>query len=152
MKRNLKGATLAIVGAGSSNSVTVKLGDGNITWNEKTNIEYVMNQSVIDSARLGDEVPCEVSFDAIMEYIKSTTGNITVYDAIKVPTGWSTATGCEPPAIDLILTLPACGSNVAEIITFSDFRQESLNCDVKAGTISCSGKIPATAPVITKSA
>jgi len=144
---DLKRATL-VVKDGASGSVTVKIGEGNLTFSEKRNMEYVLDRGVLDTVKEGDQVPVEVKFDFMWEYIAGTTVGSGLRDIVTGSTSYtSTDTdACRPYACDLELTyqpVPAtCGD--AEVITFPDFRMESLDFDLRAATVSCSGKCNVT--------
>ena len=139
---------------GASNEITVKVGEGNLTWSENRNIEYTLDRGLIDEVREGDQVPMDVSFDFTWEFI---TGNDdssgappTVEDALKKvgqAAAWtsSDADTCRPYAVDIVVEyVPNCNDGSAaadkETITLPDFRWESIDHDLRAGTISVSGR------------
>jgi len=151
---------------GGANSITVKVGEGNLTWSENRNVEYTLDRGLIDEVRLGDEVPMDVSFDFTWEFI---TGNDdsagappTVEDALKnvgQAAGWvsSDPDACRPYAVDLVIEyVPNCadGSPNAdqETITLPDFRYESIDHDLRAGTISVTGKSNAFSATVVRQA
>lgn len=129
------------------NWIEVKIGEGTLTYSEKRNMQYTLNRGVLDEVREGDEVPMDVKFDFVWDYIKgpAVAGNPTVTDAlnkINLASTWvsSDSDSCRPYAVDLVvLYVPACTGDQEEI-TLPDFRWEDLSHDLKAGTISCSGK------------
>jgi hypothetical protein len=133
---------------GASSEVTVKIGEGNLTFSEKRTMDYVLDRGVIDTVKEGDEVPVEVKFDFMWEYIAGTSSASGLIDAIKgtSPLVSTDTDACRPFACDLELvyspTPVTCGDK--ETITFPDFRWESLEYDLKAATISCSGKCNVT--------
>ena len=155
MRRDVRNAVLTISG-GTGTAVEVRLGDGDISWTENTPRIYGMNQGEIYDVRYGDDAPCEISFGFIWEELYASSTEVTVYEALQIPTGWNTSTDlCSPPAIDLILTFPQCpvGTGAAtnpgqEVITFSDFRPETLGPGLRDGQISVTGKIPTAKPTI----
>lgn len=160
MKISLKNATLKIKDgtAVTPKEVTVKIGDGNMTWEEKRNMEYILDRGVLASVREGDDVPVDVRFDFWWEELRSSTGDTTPtpYEALKkygAASAWvsTSADPCEPYAVDLEFTYsPPCGSAEDQVVLFSDFRYESLSCDPKAGTVACTGKANITAPTLTR--
>jgi hypothetical protein len=134
--------------------IEVKVGDGTLTYSEKRNVEYTTNRGALSEVRLGDEVPMDVKFDFVWEYIKGLTGTITVEDALK-KTGdaatWvsSDTDACRPYAVDVaVVYTPSCSTTDSnEEIVLEDFRWESLDHDIKAGTVSCTGKCNRTTAV-----
>ena len=133
-------------GATPANEITVKIGEGNLTYSERRNIEYVKDRGNLDVVREGDEEQLEVRIDAVWEYIEEDSGQTpTIEDALKKRGGaydWesSSADACEPFAVDIEVThTPDCTTGDIETLTFPDFRHEQLDHDLRAGTISVSG-------------
>lgn len=138
------------------NSVTIKFGEGNLSYTEARTMEYTLDRGVLDEVREGDEVPMDVSFDGVWEYITGGTGTgavATIEDALKkvgAAASWvSTDTdACRPYAVDLVITYtPTCGGATSETITLPDFRYESIEHDLRNGTIAFSGKCNAKVAV-----
>jgi len=161
---DMKKAVLTIKdGTDTPLSATVKIGEGTLQWSEKYNQEYILDAGVLDSVRAGDEVPLEVSFDAMYDYIVSIAGDTTVYELItnNKNGGEGGDGGCESTddeacnsyACDLEFvhtpTPSSCGD--IETIIFPTFRVESISFDPKGGKISFSGKCNVIAPTITRS-
>jgi len=92
---------------------------------------------------LGDDEPVDVSFDIMWDWIFSGT-LVTDADAIRdiIQGNGFTTTGasCEPYACDITIVIQDAVCSENETITLADFRWEELSYDMKAGTISCSGK------------
>jgi hypothetical protein len=136
-------------GAATPNELTIKIGDGNLTYSEKRNMEYLLDRGVIDEVREGDDVPMDINFTFNWEYIKgalSTTGSPSVEDALKqigAAANWTStdSDACRPYAVDIEITYePNCSSSDKETITLPDFRWESFDHDPRAGQITCAGK------------
>jgi len=138
----------------TANEIIIKVGEGNLTYSENRTIEYTLDRGRIDEVREGDEVPMDVSFDLLWEFI---TGNLdsagvppTVEDVLKNQNNAATwissdPDACRPFAVDVLVeNVPNCGASAPtqeqEFITLPDFRYETLDHDVRAGTISVSGK------------
>lgn len=142
-------------GTSTPNEITVKVGEGNLTYTIARTIEYILDRGTIDLVREGDEVPCKVSFDFVYEFYTSDTGGgepVAPAEAL-MKTGaavsWVTtgADACEPYAVDIIVEYNiTCGTTKDETLTFSEFRYETLDFDIKAGTISASGSCNEIAP------
>lgn len=139
------------------NSIEVKIGEGNLTYSEKVNREYVKNRGLLDIVRDGDEEPVELKLDATWEYIKEDSGQTpTIEDALKQRGGaydWVSVDSdtCQPYAVDIELEYaPNCNSDDKETLVFSEFRYEQVDHDTKAGTISISGKCNITEPTSTR--
>jgi hypothetical protein len=129
------------------NELTIKVGEGNLTYSEKQNVEYKKDRGLLDTVRLGDEEPLDVSFEFWWEFLKASTGGTpTIEDVLKKrgeAADWVTTSDdeCEPYCVDIVvLYTPPCSGEDAEEIVLREFRWESLNHDLKAGTISVSGK------------
>ena len=140
------------------NEIDVKIGEGNFTWSEKKNIMYIKDRGLLDGTREGDEEPMEVSCDARWDtYLSTGAEAVTPVEAAKqqgAASAWvSTGPACEPYAIDLIIDYDSgCGSVVDERLTFPDFRFESIDFDLRAGTIAFKGKCNAVEPTVLRTA
>ncbi len=150
---NLAADYLKISLAAVQKNIEVKIGEGNLTYSENRNIDYILDRGLLDDVREGDQVPMDVNFDFQWEYIVGSSGSAipTVEEALK-GTGEAAAwvstdsDACRPYAVDLeieYLPVPStCGDG--EVITFSDFRYETLDHDLREGTISCAGRCNVT--------
>lgn len=146
---DLKEATIRLSdGTGTPNTLDIKVGEGNLTYSESRNVEYILDRGNLSEVRLGDQVPLDVSFDLIWDYISSpSSGTIpSPEDALKQKnraSGWTSSDSdvCRPYALDVIVIFdPACATADTETITLPDFRYESIDHDLRAGTLSVSGK------------
>ena len=54
---------------GGSNSITVTVGEGNLTYTERRNIDYTLDRGNLDEVREWDQVPVEVRMDFTWLYI-----------------------------------------------------------------------------------
>ena len=152
---DLKDVTLKIRDGATPtpNEIEIKIGEGNLTYSENRNIEYTLDRGLLDEVRKGDEVPMDVSFDFVWEFIKGSSASAgappTIEDALK-NTGQAAAwvstdpDTCRPYAVDIILEhVPSCGAGSdaeQETITLPDFRYETLDHDLRAGTIAVTGR------------
>lgn len=135
----------------------ITIGEGNLTWTETKEYEYLRDRGDLDTVKEGDEQPLEVSLEFVYEHVTSGTGEaVTPVDALKRINGaaeWvSSATDpCEPYALDIeILHCVPCGADEDERVTFPDFRYESLEYDLSAATIAVSGRCNASDPTSTR--
>jgi hypothetical protein len=157
---DLKDATIKIKdGSTPANELTVKVGEGNLTYSETRNIEYTLDRGVLDEVREGDEVPVAVTLDFVWDYLKGQTGSgtPTVEDAVKnrgEASDWvsTDSDACRPYAVDIEITYSpqpvVCGD--MEIILLSDFRWEALDHDLRAGTVAMSGNCNVTQATVTR--
>lgn len=157
---DLKKATIVLSdgGVGSAKkSLTIKVGEGNLTWTERREMEYTLDRGLIDEVRLGDETPMEVSFEFVWDYLKGVSPTPSIYEAIKgagLADDWVSTDPdtCRPFAVDITVTYdPECGTGNVETITLPDFRYEELGPDLRNGTISCTGRCNATEPTSIRS-
>lgn len=162
---DLKRCTMKIKdGSGTPKVITVRIGEGNMQWTERRNIEYIKDRGIIDEVREGDQEPVDVSFEFTWTEIKSITGDTTPtpYEAIKktdAASSWvsSDSDTCRPYAVDIEITNdPLCtGSGSAtsmEVVLLSDFRYEEISADYRNSSISVTGKCNITAPTVTRAA
>lgn len=150
---DLKDATITFADNAGTNSIEIKIGEGNLTYTERVEREYTLDRGNLDEVRNGDQSPMDVSIDFVWDYIKGTGGTgvpPSPQDALKqignAATWVSTDSDlCRPYAIDIIITYnPNCGTGNIETITLPDFRYEEISMDLRAGTMACSGKCNAT--------
>jgi len=129
-------------GAATPLEVEIKIGEGNLTYSEKKTIEYTLDRGVLDEVREGDEVPVEVSFDLTWELLLG--GDIKKIIKGNADGGTYKSTDadvCRPYACDIeIVYTPPCATSLAETVVLPDFRQESIDSDLRAGTLSVTGK------------
>lgn len=160
---DLKDATLRIKDGTTPtpNSIEVKIGEGNLTYNESRNMEYTLDRGRLDEVREGDEVPIDVTLDFVWDFLKSSslTGAIaTIEDFFKKqgPAAAFVSTDadtCRPFAVDIEIDhRPDCPTQDKEIITLPDFRYETLAHDLRAGTVAVTGRCNATVASIVRSA
>lgn len=140
-----------------SQELVIKIGEGNLTYTENREYEYVLDRGDLDTVREGDQVPLDINLDFIYEFIRTGTGeSITPVDALKGVGGaaeWVSSSSdlCEPFAVDLeIEHVPPCGGAEKEITLFPDFRTDTINPDLGGGTISVVGRSNAVEPTITR--
>ena len=131
------------------NLLKLKIGEGNVTFEEKRNIEYVREkrQVSLGFVKTGDDEPMDVSIDLIWEYLSSTMSDPPTPEEALNNTGgasaWVTsgADPCEPYSVDVeIVYTPPCPGVEGEVILLKEYRWESISHDSKAGTMSTKGK------------
>ena len=157
---DIKNATIFLRdgGAGTNQQeLEITIGEGNLTYTERRNIDYTLDRGVLDEVREGDEVPVEVSLDATWTYItaNNVTGDApTIEDALKKrgpAATWisSDSDTCRPFALDIVIEYqPDCSDSSAnkprEVITLPDFRYEQIDHDLRAGTFAITGQCNTT--------
>jgi hypothetical protein len=144
---------------GGAEEVTVKVGEGNVSWSEKKNREYILDRGIIDQVRDGDQEPMEISLDIEWDFIKSSVSEPpTLYEILKNSgnaSNWVTSGSdpCAPFAVDIEITYtPNCTGVETETILLPEYRYESLDFDANAGTISTSGMCNVQSVTATRSA
>ncbi len=133
-------------------TLEIKIGEGNLTYNEQRTIEYKLDRGSLDTVRQGNDIPMDVSLDFVWEFLTAMDDAElpTIEDAFKKrgrAANWTTSSNdaCEPYAVDIeIEHVPPCGSEQREIITLPDFRHESFNHNLRDATVAVSGKCNAT--------
>ncbi len=157
-QKTLRYSTL-VVKDGGSNTLTVKLGDGSITWSQKRPVKYVKNRGLLDTVRPADDEPLEVTFSGVYDWLKgdsAASDPVNLYESL-TKTGqaaaWASADSdtCAPYSVDLQITYdPVCTGAKSEIILFTDFRYETIDVDEKEGTFNIKGMCNVTAPTVTR--
>lgn len=133
-------------------TLEIKIGEGNLTYDEKRTMQYTLDRGNLDTVREGDQVPMDVKFDFVWEFLTSVTGvePPTIEDVLKhkgLAADWTSSSSdqCEPFAVDIeVEHIPPCGGEETELVILPDFRQESLAHDLRAGTVAATGKCNAT--------
>jgi hypothetical protein len=159
---SLKDAYITFKDNEGTNSLIVKIGDGNLTYSEKRNINYLLDRGSLDDVQEGDDVPMDVSLDFTWEYLTGAGGSGavgTVEEFLKQTGAYSgnvstDADACRPYAIDIELeyrpTPSTCGDK--ETIALADFRYEELSHDLSASMVSMSGRCNITVAGVTRAA
>ena len=132
--------------------LSVKVGEGTVNYDETVNREYILNRNNLDTVRDGPDVPMDVSFDFVWEFITANPGAAipTIEDVLKQigeADTWLTtsADACEPYCIDIeIYYDPGCGGANTELISLPFFRHEKLSHNLGDSQISCTGKCNVT--------
>jgi hypothetical protein len=152
----------------TANSITVKIGEGTVSWTETVARRYIKNRGVLDDVRNEDEEPLEVNFSFMLEYYmgtvstgtgtSATTGVPSVMDALKqinAAAAWvsSDSDTCRPYAVNIVITYTPTPSTCGDIetITIPDFRYESVPFDLNSPeAIVVTGKANVTEPIIVR--
>lgn len=137
----------------------IKLGEGNMTYDENREIVFIRDRGRLDTFKEGDEQPLDVSFDFTWEFIRAIGGGTTptIEEALKrigaAATWTSSNTGdpCSPYVVDVeIVNAPDCGGILAEVIRLPYFFYTQLSHDSSAAQVSVTGQCNATQAVITR--
>jgi len=144
----------AITTLDGQQSIDITVGEGTLSYSEKTPREFVKDRGNLDTVRDADQEPMDISFDFIWDFITAESGgsNPTVEEALKntgiaVTNSWLTTAldTCQPFCVDVELSnLPECSSVEDEYTMFTEFYQENLDHDAKEGSVACSGRCNAT--------
>ncbi len=137
--------------------ITISIGEGDLTWTEARELIYDLDRDLLDTVRLGADIPLEIDLAFTFEYVTTESGQaITPVDAIKrigEATEWvsSSSDACEPYAVDIfVVHCVPCGTDQDQDFTFPDFRYESLDYSIQDASISVSGKCNVTDAVTTR--
>ena len=138
--------------------LTIKVGEGDISWTEAREFIYDRDRDVLDTVRLGQDQPISVDASFTFEFITAETGKTpTPVDALNQDgeaSEWvSSATDlCEPYSVDIvILHCQPCGADQDQDILLPDFRYESLDYSVADASIAFSGQCNATRATVVRS-
>lgn len=137
----------------------IKVGDGTLTYSEKVTREFKMDRGRLYQVRNGDEVPMDVSTQFMYEELTASDPNTdppTPEDVLKkrgAAADWvnTNPDTCAPHAVNIRFDhIPPCETFLTERVILKQFYYEELNHDLKAGTISCTGKCNATEALVTR--
>ena len=137
----------------------IKMGDGNVEFDEARELEYFLDRGRLDTVREADETPMEVSFSATWEFIKSLAGATTptFKEAVKgtgPASNWYSSADdpCEPYAVDIVIVQAPdaeCSSTLGvETITLEDFRHTNFGHSAEDGEISVEGSCNRTEALV----
>lgn len=144
---------------GSTNSIEIKVGEGNAQWTEQKPRQYTLDRGLLSDVRDGDEVPVDVTLAFTWERVTNGSGSGATpspIDALKqlgAASAWVSSDSdlCQPYCVDIeIVHTPPCSGNV-ETYLLQDFRYENLAYDLRAGTINVTGKCNVTEATATLS-
>lgn len=129
-------------------SLSIKIGEGNLTYSEHKNREFTRDRGILDTVRDADDEPLDLSMDATWEWISSvgSSGTPTFEDVVKKineASTWVTTADdtCQPYCIDIELwNEPGCGAIEDEILLFEEYYYETADHDLSEGTISTAGR------------
>jgi hypothetical protein len=135
----------------------IKIGDGNLTYTEHAEYQYLLDRGDLDSVREGNQVPMDVKVECVYEHITTgTSEQISPLDALKgkgKAAEWVSASAdlCEPYCVHVLVRhTPPCGTSEREQTAFPMFRADSREINVKDATIAISGKCKATEPQVNR--
>lgn len=133
----------------------VKLGSGNLNWDEETPIVYLDDRGKLDEVKKGDEVPLSVRLAYRWRFLQApvSSGTPTEEDVFffrgEAATWVSTSPDqCEFPCIDLELENDVtCGAvTKKEFLMFPMLRAEEFMHDPKPSLVTVQGKCNVVAP------
>lgn len=156
---DLRRATVTIRDGGS-NFIQITLGEGNLNYSERRNIDVVKSRGELDTIREGDEEPIDVNFQFVWEFITGSSADTvpTLEDVLKRigdASAWaSTAPDTNAPyAVNIeIEYTPVCHAVDEEIILLRWFNFTELAHSIKDGTVDCKGTCNITKAEITRQA
>lgn len=136
-------------------TLSVKVGEGNLTYTENKEYNYDLDRGNLDTVREGDQQPMDWTLDFTWEFLTSIAGasTPTIEEVLKQEgpaSSWvsSSADVCEPYSVDLeIEHVPNCNTDQIETTIIPDIRYESLEHDIDGATVSASGRSNATKPI-----
>jgi hypothetical protein len=138
-------------------SIDIKMGDGNLTYTEHRDYQYLLDRGLLDTVREPKDIPMDVKCDGVYEHIVSATGeHICPMEALKGAgraSEWvsSSPDQCEPYCVDIEVDYePPCAPSQAELTRFPMFRAETREVNYSAATVVFTGKCFAREPIVTR--
>lgn len=143
----------------SGRELEVKLGEGNFTYDETREVEFIRDRGILSSYKEGDQQPLDVSFDFTWEFLGSILGATTptIEEVLKQSgpaASWVSSNSADPCAsyvVDVeIQNAPSCGSILPEVILIKQFFWTSLAHDSDAATVSVTGQCNVTTATLSR--
>lgn len=155
---DLRNVTIRLFdGSGVPNYIDVKIGEGDLSWSEKRQLDAVKSRGNLDTFRENEQVPLELSVVAIWEFIASASGEpITVEDALKRRNGASAWVSASPDALApycvnlAVIHTPPCSGVLKETVTFPQCHYIEIASSVKDGTLAIKLTCNCTEPTVTR--
>lgn len=158
MRFNLKNAVIKIKDGTTptAQEVTVKVADGEISWEESRELDVYKDRGNLDSIELKEDNPLSVNLSFAWEYFQGDSVD-TPYEALKgtTDTAWvsTDSNSCTSKACDIeIVFTPGCSTEKIETITISKFHYQSINPSSGNKLIAVRGICNAIAPTFARSA
>lgn len=169
---DLSDATVQILGGGGGESITVPIGEGNLTYSVQRTREFKLDRGNLDQVRNGDDVPMNVTIDGNYDYITGDGAEVTILEALEneefdgsdfVDLGWTSADTrsgheCDPFCVNIVVTFDPttrCAGlvgNPVETLTFRYFYFTNVSFDSNAGTLNITGDCNSRKPEGVRSA
>jgi hypothetical protein len=137
--------------------IEIKIGEGNLTYTEAKDYQYLLDRGLLDTVKEGDEQPLEISLEFVYEHVTTGTSEaITPVDALKrkgAAGEWvsSSSDQCEPYSVDIEVEHAApCGTNQDETTIMPEFRYDSLDFNLQDATIAVAGKCNTTEAIVVR--
>jgi hypothetical protein len=135
-------------------SYTIKIGEGNLTSSEHRNVEFTRDRGILDTVKTADEEPVDLSIDATWEWVTGVPESaiLTLEDVLKKvgeASAWVTTADdtCQPYCVDIeIWNAPGCTAIEDELFMFEEYYYETVDHDLREGTISTAGRCNRTSP------
>lgn len=144
-------------GSATPNYIDVHIGEGDFSWSEKRQVDFVKSRGQLDTAREGEEVPTEISLVAIWDFITSSSGApITVEDALKRRNGAAAWVSASPDSLApycvnfAIIYSPPCPQVQKETITFPQCHYIEIAHSIKDATLAIKLSANCTEPTVTR--
>lgn len=158
MRFNLKDAVITIEDGTTptAQSVTVKLADGDISWEESRELMVHKDRGNLDSVEVDEDNPIQVTLNMAWEYFIGDAVD-TPYEAIKgtTDTEWvsTDSNSCSTKACNIkIVFTPGCSDQKIETIILSKFHYQRISPSGSQKQISVTGICNVSAPTITRTA
>lgn len=143
----------------SGRTLEIKVGDGNLTYEETREFDYVLDRGSLDDVQEGDEQPVQVNLDMVWEALRALDGATTpTPEEVLKNTGaaadWESydTDTCKPYSIGIeVETRKAgCPDGFVERITLPNYRWESLPHDLSEATVVTSGRCNVTQATVVR--
>jgi len=158
---DLKDCTLFLISGTGSDFIAIRIGEGNLSYTAKRNIEAKKSRGNLNQLREGEEEPTDISFQFVWDsMISSGSEPPTLEEVLYNEVGWTSASSTDsnaPHTVNLqIVRSITCKKpngiivNDGETYNFPEFAFTELAHSLKDSTVDCKGISNRVRPTVTR--
>lgn len=155
---SLRDCSLFLIDGTGSNYIEVTIGEGNLQYSTRRNVEPVKSRGVLDRVREGEQDITDVQFQFVWEHIKSSGSDPPTIEEVLSRSGPASTWQSDSADLDSpfcirlqLVKTKQCGSiNDGETLTFFEFHYQELAHSLEDATVDCRGFSNRVKPKVTR--